>query len=618
MRRTICLALAGLFLMLGQAAWALGLGQARASSYLQQPLELRIDLISRSEAELATVTAGLASAADFRVMGLNSGVIGMPLEFTIERNLEDPHIRVQSRQAITEPVLQLVIEVVWASGRMVRQYTVFLDPPTFDSAAPLPSVTPRAAPAPVPVTPASPTETLGSTDADEPVTDALADTAPEWVPEPQATESTPVLESGPPFEPGSEPVARSSPDADAAGGPELPVEPLSEPAVVETPVPEDAPWVPEPPAKERPSEAEEGMEIAEVSEADVTEPDTDAGAPVQDLAVNDLPAATPEPGVPAPGEPMPEAPKPEAPAEATEVAAVEAPAIRAALPDPGTPAPAAHRVEQGQTLWGLSNRWAQENGVDVNQMMLAVQQRNPEAFINGNINALKAGALLRVPQAPDEFTYDQRQAMLEVMRQEQIYRNRWDIPVDPESLPTVADLAHSPTSAAADDSAATGPVAEAVDDFGAATVEEGRLELVPPSESTASGDSPAQGATGDAGTAGEAVVQELARAEEELANARQENDYLNERIRELEEALEQTRADIEDSGLAQMQAELREQRESGETQPLAVVPADTPEPWLARYVWWLVGALVVLISGLVWWLRHRSDDSEYIENRPLS
>ena len=37
------------------------------------------------------------------------------------------------------PVLQVVVEVVWGSGRMLRQYTLFLDPPTFQSAAPLPS-----------------------------------------------------------------------------------------------------------------------------------------------------------------------------------------------------------------------------------------------------------------------------------------------------------------------------------------------------------------------------------------------------------------------------------------------------------------------------------------------
>ncbi len=516
------LAMAGLLLCLGQAAYALGLGQARAQSYLQQPLDLRIDLISRSEAELATVTAGMASAADFRVMGITSGAIGIPMEFTIERNLEDPHIRVRSREPMTEPVLQLVIEVVWASGRMVRQYTVFLDPPTFDSAAPLPSVTP-----------------------DAPATPETAST-PSTANVPEPASAPPVLESGPPFDPGTEPVEAQAPAELAESPPPAVADPEPSGPVDETP--------PDPP----------GEVLAD--------------------ATPEAAASAPEP---------------------------EAPAVRTALPDPGSPSPGEHQVARGETLWGLSTRWAREHGVDVNQMMLAVQQRNPDAFNDGNINSLKAGALLRVPDAPEHFTYDQRQAMLEVLRQEQIYRNRWDIPTNPADLPTVADLAQQPVRDEA-------PV-EATVDSAPEEADEGRLELVPPSESAAAdADAPAQGATGDEGSAGEAVVAELARAEEELANARQENSYLNERIQELEEELDRARAQVEDSGLAQMEDNLREQRESGEEQPLAVVPEDMPESWLAQYVWWLVGVLVLLVVGLVWWLRSRADDSEYFDRQNLS
>lgn len=455
--------MAVLLLVASPAVFALGLGQARVHSYLQQPLDMRIDLISRSEAELATVTAGMASAADFRVMGLSSAAVGMPLEFIVERDLEDPHIRVRGSEPITEPVLQIVIEVVWASGRMVRQYTVFIDPPTFDSAAPLPSVS-------------------GPSDPSAP---AVSD-------DPAREMPAPVTDSGPPFDPGTE----------------APAEPLAD----------------------------------------------DVPPPVED-----------------------------------------APAVRTAMPDPDTAPPGEHLVSRGETLWGLSRRWADAHGVDINQMMLAVQQRNPDAFNRGNINSLKAGAVLRLPDDPAEFTYDAREAMLEVLRQEQIYRDRWNIPSDPNDLPTVAELAQQP-----DRDAGSGPApAEAEDD--------GRLELVPPSEGVDESEEVlARGNAGDAGAAeGESVVEELARAEEDLANARQENEYLNDRIRELEAELERSRAAVEDSNLAEMEDRLREQRATADEDETGV-PADPPDDGYGRYLWWFIGALVLLVGGLVWWLRSRS------------
>lgn len=70
-------------------ASALGLGQATVNSYYEQPLDVRIDLISRSEAEMATVTAGLASPADFQIMGLTRSALGTPLQFSINRDLAD-------------------------------------------------------------------------------------------------------------------------------------------------------------------------------------------------------------------------------------------------------------------------------------------------------------------------------------------------------------------------------------------------------------------------------------------------------------------------------------------------------------------------------------------------
>ena len=49
-------------------------------------------------------------------------------------------------------------------------------------------------------------------------------------------------------------------------------------------------------------------------------------------------------------------------------------------------------------------------GHSVAQTMVALLRANPEAFIGGNINQLKRGAVLRLPQPADLDRIDQRQA----------------------------------------------------------------------------------------------------------------------------------------------------------------------------------------------------------------
>ena len=131
--------------------FALGLGGATVDSYLDQPLDVRVELISQSSEELQTITAGLASADDFELLGLSRSAITVPLEFELVTDTVKPHIRITSNLNVSEPVVQVLVEVVWASGRMLREYTLFLDPPTVSSVAPAPPVAARPAPKPAPV-----------------------------------------------------------------------------------------------------------------------------------------------------------------------------------------------------------------------------------------------------------------------------------------------------------------------------------------------------------------------------------------------------------------------------------------------------------------------------------
>ena len=130
------------------AAWALGLGEAKVESYLNQPLKARIDLISQASDDLSSVTAQMASAADYELIGASIEGIPVPLRFTVEDIEGDAYIAATSNLPINNPVLRVIVEVNWSSGRMLREYTLFLDPPMVPEAAPAPRIEQRkAAPA---------------------------------------------------------------------------------------------------------------------------------------------------------------------------------------------------------------------------------------------------------------------------------------------------------------------------------------------------------------------------------------------------------------------------------------------------------------------------------------
>ena len=67
-------------------------------------------------------------------------------------------------------------------------------------------------------------------------------------------------------------------------------------------------------------------------------------------------------------------------------------------------------VQPGDTLWEIAQRVRPDNSVSMNQVMLALQDLNPDAFINGNINRLKRGEVLRVPDIDDIRARTQAQA----------------------------------------------------------------------------------------------------------------------------------------------------------------------------------------------------------------
>ncbi len=404
-------------------AQALGLGDIDLKSALNQNFNADITLLSVEKGTLDDVRVALASPEAFEQAGVERPYLLSRLYFKPER-LEDGRavIRVTSREPIREPFLNFVIEVNWPKGRLLREYTVLLDPPVTLERKPAPVEAPVAAP----------------------------EAAPEVAPE-TATET-----------------------------------------------------------------------------AAVTAPATPAG-------------------------------------EATEIAMEE-----------GVVSGEYGPVKTGDSLWVIAER-SMHQGADINQMMMAIYRANPKAFFNNNINNLKAGQILRIPDREETMGISRREARDQYGE----HLNAWmaekqaaavvatEAEVKPETQPEVKPGAGT-TEAAAGPGAAEGTAAEKPE------VQDAELKIAtarPEGE-------------GEAGAAEEAATeetiarlkQELLIAKEDAESARLEGSEQHSRVVELESQLAdlQRLLDLKSEQLAQLQAGLSEAEQLPEEAPAEEAAPETP------------------------------------------
>ena len=142
-RRSTRLSLA-LVLLLSGNAWALGLGEIRLDSALNAPMRAQIELLSATPEELENLQVALASQETFERYGLDRPYYLQDLRFEVVKSgtAQGNYIRVSSTSPMTEPFLTFLVEATWSRGRLLREYTVLLDPPTF---APPPAAETRPA-----------------------------------------------------------------------------------------------------------------------------------------------------------------------------------------------------------------------------------------------------------------------------------------------------------------------------------------------------------------------------------------------------------------------------------------------------------------------------------------
>lgn len=128
-----------LFLLIPSLCHALGLSGIKLNSSLNQPLNAEIKLLLLRGMSYSDVRVVLASPKDFERIGIEqSNALGQ-LKLSVTKNRYGrPVIKITSKEPITEPYLELLLDVRWPVGRFFRSYTILLDPPNYIVKAPPP------------------------------------------------------------------------------------------------------------------------------------------------------------------------------------------------------------------------------------------------------------------------------------------------------------------------------------------------------------------------------------------------------------------------------------------------------------------------------------------------
>ena len=130
MKRPLQLSLAIALALGATNAFALGLGAIQVQSGLNQPLLAEIPIIQSSPGEAEGLIVQLASTEDFERVGMNRATIGVPVDFSLGKNARgEPVIKVTSKEIVREPFIGMLLEANWPKGRLLREYTILLDPP---------------------------------------------------------------------------------------------------------------------------------------------------------------------------------------------------------------------------------------------------------------------------------------------------------------------------------------------------------------------------------------------------------------------------------------------------------------------------------------------------------
>ncbi len=201
-------------------AQALALGRIVVQSALGEPLRAEIDVPEISAEEAASLRVGLAPGDAFRAAGMEFNPALSDLRVSLERRPDGrSFLRLSGGRPVNEPFMDMILEANWASGRIVRDYTLLFDPPNLRPAAAAPlapgvSAQPRPSQVPPPsARPVVPPAAVGAAPSGQPPAAAPA-SPPAQAARPAPAPATPS--PAPASEPSGETQVRVQP-GDTAG-----------------------------------------------------------------------------------------------------------------------------------------------------------------------------------------------------------------------------------------------------------------------------------------------------------------------------------------------------------------------------------------------------------------
>jgi pilus assembly protein FimV len=138
-------ALAAMVFVSGHAS-ALGLGRLAVQSSLGETLRAEIDVSSLTPEEASNLQVKVASPDAYRVAGVDYNAVLPSTKVVLQRRADGKSfLRVTSDRAVQEPFVDVILEISWSSGRLVREYTMLFDPPATRTQAAAPAAETSAA-----------------------------------------------------------------------------------------------------------------------------------------------------------------------------------------------------------------------------------------------------------------------------------------------------------------------------------------------------------------------------------------------------------------------------------------------------------------------------------------
>ena len=175
-------------------AQALALGRIVVQSALGEPLRAEVEVLEITAEESTSLRVGLAAAGAFRAAGMDFNAALADLQVVLQRRSDGrAFLRLTGRRPVNEPFMDMILEANWASGRIVRDYTLLFDPPSLRPPLPAPmapQVTAQSTTAPVAPssTPVRPPEAASTPTVRAPAASAAPGRAP--APRPAAPTAT--------------------------------------------------------------------------------------------------------------------------------------------------------------------------------------------------------------------------------------------------------------------------------------------------------------------------------------------------------------------------------------------------------------------------------------------